>query len=167
MKCEKHFVLGWLEQPTQDNYLVPTRRAQWTNKEGPLSYVLLESSSLPQFQQLAWATPLYCILSLWSHSPSILQISLAGERELNPLSGAAKLPTFNSVHCTEAEFLDVMGTRGFLLAIHSRKIGLKLVCNVNITYTSSKAVNREDKRSRRYRDRDFAKFERSRRYRDR
>jgi hypothetical protein len=30
-----------------------------------------------------------------------------------------------------------------------------------------KAVNREDKRSRRYRDRHFAKFERSRRYRDR
>jgi hypothetical protein len=30
-----------------------------------------------------------------------------------------------------------------------------------------KAVNREDKRSRRYRDRDFAKIERSRRYRDR
>jgi hypothetical protein len=28
-------------------------------------------------------------------------------------------------------------------------------------------VNRGDKRSRRYRDRDFAKFERSRRYRDR
>ncbi len=27
-------------------------------------------------------------------------------------------------------------------------------------------MNREDKRSRRYRDRDFAKFERSRRYRD-
>jgi hypothetical protein len=31
----------------------------------------------------------------------------------------------------------------------------------------NKAVNREDKRSRLYRDRDFAKFERSRRYRDR
>ncbi len=31
----------------------------------------------------------------------------------------------------------------------------------------SKAVNPEDKRSRRYRDRDFAKSERSRRYRDR
>ena len=31
----------------------------------------------------------------------------------------------------------------------------------------SKAVNRGDKRSRRYRYRDFAKFERSRRYRDR
>ena len=30
-----------------------------------------------------------------------------------------------------------------------------------------KAVNGEDKRSHRYRDRDFAKFERSRRYRDR
>ena len=29
-----------------------------------------------------------------------------------------------------------------------------------------KAVNRGDKRSRRFRDRDFAKFERSRRYRD-
>ncbi len=28
-------------------------------------------------------------------------------------------------------------------------------------------MNREDKRSRRYRDRDLAKFERSRRYRDR
>jgi hypothetical protein len=32
---------------------------------------------------------------------------------------------------------------------------------------TTKAVNREDKRSRRYRDREFAKFERSRRYRDR
>ncbi len=31
----------------------------------------------------------------------------------------------------------------------------------------AKAVNREDKRSRRHRDRDFAKFERSRRYRER
>jgi hypothetical protein len=30
-----------------------------------------------------------------------------------------------------------------------------------------KAVNREDKLSRRYRDRDLAKFERSRRYRER
>ncbi len=30
-----------------------------------------------------------------------------------------------------------------------------------------KAVNRGDKRSHRFRDRDFAKFERSRRYRDR
>ncbi len=34
-------------------------------------------------------------------------------------------------------------------------------------YNPLKAVNRGDKRSRRYRDRDFAKFERSRRYRDR
>jgi hypothetical protein len=33
-------------------------------------------------------------------------------------------------------------------------------------YGVPKAVNREDKRSRRYRDRHFAKFERSRRYRD-
>jgi hypothetical protein len=31
----------------------------------------------------------------------------------------------------------------------------------------TKAVNRGDKRSRQYRDRHFAKFERSRRYRDR
>ncbi len=36
-----------------------------------------------------------------------------------------------------------------------------------LTYREIKAVNREDKRSRRYRDQDFAKFERSRRYRDR
>jgi hypothetical protein len=34
-------------------------------------------------------------------------------------------------------------------------------------WVRDKAVNREDKRSRRYRDRDFAKFERSRRYGDR
>jgi hypothetical protein len=37
---------------------------------------------------------------------------------------------------------------------------------VHKSCNSSKAVNRGDKRSRRYRDRDFAKFERSRRYRD-
>ncbi len=35
------------------------------------------------------------------------------------------------------------------------------------TWHVPKAVNRGDKRSPRYRDRDFAKFERSRRYRDR
>ncbi len=35
------------------------------------------------------------------------------------------------------------------------------------TSRGNKAVNRGDKRSRRYRYRDFAKFERSRRYRDR
>jgi hypothetical protein len=34
-------------------------------------------------------------------------------------------------------------------------------------YVPPKAVNREDKRSRRYRDRDLAKFESSRRYRHR
>jgi hypothetical protein len=39
-------------------------------------------------------------------------------------------------------------------------------CNI-MALLSAKAVNREDKRSRRYRDRHFAKFERSRRYRDR
>ena len=36
-----------------------------------------------------------------------------------------------------------------------------------VFFVLTKAVNREDKRSRRYRDREFAKFERSRRYRDR
>jgi hypothetical protein len=36
----------------------------------------------------------------------------------------------------------------------------------NILYLAHKAVNRGDKRSRRYRDRHFAKFERSRRYQD-
>jgi hypothetical protein len=35
------------------------------------------------------------------------------------------------------------------------------------TALSSKAVNRQDKLSRRYRDRDLAKFESSRRYRER
>ncbi len=36
-----------------------------------------------------------------------------------------------------------------------------------LPFSVCKAVNREDKRSRRYRDRDFVKFERSRRYQDR
>ncbi len=35
---------------------------------------------------------------------------------------------------------------------------------IELRTVATKAVNREDKRSRRYRDRDFAKFERSRRY---
>ncbi len=38
---------------------------------------------------------------------------------------------------------------------------------LSLAFVPHKAVNREDKRSRRYRGRDFAKFERSRRYRDR
>jgi hypothetical protein len=59
------------------------------------------------------------LYSLSLVSPSILQISLAAERELNPLSGAAKLLTFNNVHCTEAEFFNVRVLRVFLLAIHS------------------------------------------------
>jgi hypothetical protein len=42
-----------------------------------------------------------------------------------------------------------------------------MMINLDIKEYIGKAVNREDKRSRRYRDRDFAKFERSRRYRDR
>jgi hypothetical protein len=41
------------------------------------------------------------------------------------------------------------------------------LCSLEGRYIKDKAVNREDKRSRRYRDRHFAKFERSRRYRDR
>ncbi len=47
------------------------------------------------------------------------------------------------------------------LARHARELFSPRV------YPMGKAVNREDKRSRRYRDRDFAKFERTRRYRDR
>jgi hypothetical protein len=51
----------------------------------------------------------------------------------------------------------------------------KIQLNLSTKYTGCfvcwlkqiKAVNRGDKRSRRFRDRDFAKFERSRRYRDR
>jgi hypothetical protein len=39
--------------------------------------------------------------------------------------------------------------------------------DLNIKSKSIKAVNREDKPSRRYRDRDIAKFESSRRYRQR
>jgi hypothetical protein len=46
---------------------------------------------------------------------------------------------------------------------------LKVAClwKIGSRENGREAVNREDKRSRRYRDRDFAKFERSRRYRDR
>jgi hypothetical protein len=45
----------------------------------------------------------------------------------------------------------------------------RMACNLTVSCSEcqSKAVNRGDKRSRRYRDRDFAKFGRSRRYRDR
>ncbi len=61
--------------------------------------------------------------------------------------------TFNGTilkgHGNEADF------QGFLQ---------KLVPHRSLTL---KEVNREDKRSRRHRDRDFAKFERSRRYRER
>jgi hypothetical protein len=46
----------------------------------------------------------------------------------------------------------------------SKKFLAKRFRGVSLT---PKAVNREDKRSRRHRDRDFAKFERSRRYRER
>ncbi len=44
---------------------------------------------------------------------------------------------------------------------------LKSLWGLGTVEEEGKAVNREDKRSRRYRDRHFAKFERSRRYRDR
>jgi len=63
-------------------------------------------------------------------------------------------------------FSCVMWTRS---SIRSLPVALVTVLKKPKTYTGTalKAVNREDKRSRRYRDRDFAKFERSRRYRDR
>jgi hypothetical protein len=52
-----------------------------------------------------------------------------------------------------------------------QKQSVKLMQNMVSNRTQhplpAKAVNREDKRSRRHRDRDFPKFERSRRYRDR
>ncbi len=68
---------------------------------------------------------------------------------------------------------------GYTLHVHSNGCGK--VHNRDTPYSRSviaffsrcpvgdgtKAVNREDKRSRRYRDRHFAKFEMSRRYRDR
>ncbi len=64
------------------------------------------------------------------------------------------------------EFLHWRYIELFLLVlVHFHTLGLKYIDRtVRLT---TKAVNREDKRSRRYRDRDFAKFERSRRYRDR
>jgi hypothetical protein len=52
-------------------------------------------------------------------------------------------------------------TQGARVKNHLERVACLQACSV------SKTVNREDKRSRRYRDRDFAKFERSRRYRDR
>ncbi len=57
----------------------------------------------------------------------------------------------SSVVQTEAEFLDVIGTKSrqsSLLAIHSHlylsKSGLKLVCKVNIVYGNLKSENSQD-----------------------
>jgi hypothetical protein len=65
--------------------------------------------------------------------------------------------------------------QGFLILSHTKKVQIFITPPIRPfpryrllhTLHILKAVNREDKRSRRYRDRDFAKFERSRRYRDR
>jgi hypothetical protein len=56
------------------------------------------------------------------------------------------------------------------LQIANRQVSTKyctMYLNPLVRHPVNKAVNREDKRSRRYRDRDLAKFERSRRYRHR
>ncbi len=57
------------------------------------------------------------------------------------------------------------------LSIHLYSFALRFIfLQPNVTsyvFLQTKAVNRGDKRSRRYRYRDFAKFERSCRYRDR
>jgi hypothetical protein len=50
---------------------------------------------------------------------------------------------------------------------YSLHVHLAHLANYSPSSFLRKAVNREDKRSRRYRDRDLAKFERSRRYRHR
>jgi hypothetical protein len=64
----------------------------------------------------------------------------------------------SSLHRTEAEFSDVIGTKVFLLAIHSHlysqvlpppphppsRSGLKLVCNVNIVYGNLKSESSQD-----------------------
>jgi hypothetical protein len=60
--------------------------------------------------------------------------------------------TASSERWTSADSLDVIETkvlRVFLLAIHSHlyyrsKIGLKLVCNVNIVYGNIKSENSQD-----------------------
>jgi hypothetical protein len=48
-----------------------------------------------------------------------------------------------------------------------KKVLKNLIKGVKIWTLVTKAVNRQDKLSRRYRDRDLAKFESSRRYRQR
>jgi hypothetical protein len=57
------------------------------------------------------------------------------------------------------EFIDLVFAKTRSLNSGTGQGGIWLLLN--------KAVNREDKLSRRYRDRDLAKFERSRRYRER
>ncbi len=55
-----------------------------------------------------------------------------------------------NIMSTEAEFLDVIGTKVFLLAIHSHLYKwillspLKLVCYVNIVYGNLKSENSQD-----------------------
>ncbi len=51
-----------------------------------------------------------------------------------------------NIHYTEAEFLDVIGTKVFLFAIQSSlsKSDLKLICNVNIVYGNLMFENSQD-----------------------
>ncbi len=68
-------------------------------------------------------------------------------------------------NASTSDLLLLSSTSVGLLATRKRRVLVTLV--EPPTVLATKAVNREDKRSRRYRDRHFAKFERSRRYRDR
>ena len=83
---------------------------------------------------------------------------------LSPLISSLKRGTLLS-GCVEAPSYDI---RGGGRSLGGESPDPHLVSqSKDYLILDSKAVNREDKRSRRYRDRDFAKFERSRRYRDR
>jgi hypothetical protein len=91
------------------------------------------------------------------------------EQRLNPTTKLSKL-IFQQKHAHCKQYCTYI-VNGF--PVPSSQPGchwpgiIKLFPPGRVWLVTSKAVNREDKRSRRYRDRDFAKFERSRRYRDR
>ncbi len=86
---------------------------------------------------------------------------------INTLTRFVKKKTYILRFAIEDACLNHESYSNFLIAGLTKYVPISQESAFKLNILVCKAVNREDKRSRRYRDRHFAKFERSRRYRDR